>query len=296
MNGKWVMVFGFSASAWLPLVATAQSSPPQWQIEDRLTTHPTFEVAPTAAAVPQWQAVPEPDRPWQPATPEELAQPILPPVAEQAPTPVIAEAPQYRIPPLMHPPTRLFNLETANILPEQTLELRGGIRNYDPGSLGQGGGLQIFYGSLDYAINNRTQVSFSANLFDDLLGRVINGHQPELQIAALAAGLKYQIHRRQNLAIGVGGSLEALWVSSNNFLFVPTAETLGTWTLAGSLQFPITYSPSPQLQWHFTPNFTYLPDTVNKGGNFYGINFNFGTGISWQPHPRFNLFADVNMP
>ncbi|WP_299042009.1 hypothetical protein [uncultured Thermosynechococcus sp.] len=214
----------------------------------------------------------------------------------QAPTPVIAEAPQYRIPPLMRPPTRLFNLETANILPEQTLELRGGIRNYDPGPLGQGGGLQIFYGSLDYAINNRTQVSFSANLFDDLLGRVINGRQPEVQIAALAAGLKYQIHHRKNLAIGVGGSLEALWVSSNNFLFVPTAETLGTWTLAGSLQFPITYSLSPQLQWHFTPNLTYFPDTVNKGGDFYGTNFNFGTGISWQPHPRFNLFADVNLP
>ncbi|WP_298976584.1 hypothetical protein [uncultured Thermosynechococcus sp.] len=100
MNSKWVLVFGFSASAWLPLGATAQSSPPQWQIEDRLTTPPSFEVAPTAEALPQWQAVPEPsgDRPWQPATPEELAQPILPPMAEQAPTPVIAEAPQYRIP------------------------------------------------------------------------------------------------------------------------------------------------------------------------------------------------------
>ncbi|MFN4279670.1 hypothetical protein [Thermosynechococcus sp.] len=129
MNGKWLLVFGFSASAWLPLAATAQSSPSQWQIEARPTTNPTFEVAPTAEAPLQWQAVPEPssDRPWQPATPEELAQPILPPVAEQAPAPIIAEEPQYRIPPLMRPPTRLFNLETANILPEQNLELRGGF-------------------------------------------------------------------------------------------------------------------------------------------------------------------------
>lgn len=138
MNSKWTLALGFSAGVWLPLAATAQSSPPQWQIEARPITHPTFEVAPTVEALPQWQAVPEPrgDRLWQPATPEELAQPILPPVAEQAPTPVIAEEPQYRIPPLMRPPTRLFNLETANILPEQTLELRGEFATMIPKWLG----------------------------------------------------------------------------------------------------------------------------------------------------------------
>ncbi|WNC86076.1 hypothetical protein RHP47_09495 [Thermosynechococcus sp. QKsg1] len=298
MNSKWTLALGFSAGVWLPLAATAQSSPPQWQIEARPITHPTFEVAPTAEALPQWQAVPEPrgDRPWQPATPEELAQPILPPVAEQAPTPVIAEEPQYRIPPLMRPPTRLFNLETANILPEQTLELRGGIRNYDPQVAGGGGGLQIFYGSIDYAINHRLQVSFSGNYYDDPLGRLVKGLQPDLQFGAIAAGLKYQVHRGENLSVAVAGSLEAVRVRSDNFLFVPGAARAGTWTVAASLQAPITYSFNPQLQWHFTPNLTYFPDTVNKGGEFYGTNFNFGTGISWQPHPRFNLFADVNMP
>ncbi|MFN4196185.1 MAG: hypothetical protein ACK4HM_10240 [Thermosynechococcus sp.] len=298
MNGKWTLALGFSAPLWLPLATTAQSSPPQWQLEAQPTTTPTFEVVPTAEAPPQWQAIPEPsgDRPWQPATPEELAQPILPPVAEQAPTPVIAAEPQYRIPPLMRPPTRLFNLETANLLPEQTLELRGGIRNYSPGPVGQGGGLQIFYGSLDYALSNRLQVSFSAHLFDDLLGRLVNGAQPELQLGAIAGGFKYQVHRSSHLSMAVVGSLEALGVQSDNFLFVPSARQAGTWTVAASLQAPLTYSFNPQLQWHFTPTLTYFPDTVNNGGNFYGTNFNFGTGISWQPHPRFNLFADVNIP
>ncbi|MFN4067574.1 MAG: hypothetical protein ACK4K5_10225 [Thermosynechococcus sp.] len=75
MNGKWTLALGFSASLWLPLATTAQSSPPQWQLEAQPTTTPTFEVVPTAEAPPQWQAIPEPsgDRPWQPATPEERA-------------------------------------------------------------------------------------------------------------------------------------------------------------------------------------------------------------------------------
>ncbi|BCX12290.1 MAG: hypothetical protein KatS3mg067_1228 [Thermosynechococcus sp.] len=298
MNSKWTLALSFSAGVWLPLGATAQSSPPQWQIEARPTTHPTFEVAPTAETPPQWQAVPQPtgDRPWQPATPEELAQPVLAPVAEQAPRPVIAEEPQYRIPPLMGPPTRLFNLETANILPAQTLELRGGIRNYDPDIAGGGGGLQIFYGSIDYAINHRLQVSLSGNYYDDPLGRLVNGLQPDLQFGAIAGGFKYQVHRGKNLSLAVAGSLEAVRLRSSNFLFTPAAAPTGTWTVAASLQAPLTYTFNPQLQWHFTPNLTYFPDTINGGANFYGTNLNFGTGISWQPHPRLNLFADVNMP
>jgi len=299
MSGKWTLAIALGSSVLLPLAAVAQTSAPQWQIESSPRTGPTFELAPTADSTPQWQTTPPlpPERTWQQPTPDELAQPILPPVAEEpTPTLVIVEEPAFRLPSLMQPPTRLFNLETANILPEQTAELRGGIRNYDPEVAGGGGGLQTFFGSFDYAVNDRLQFTLSGNYFDDPLGRLVNGLQPNVQFGAIAGSLKYQVHRSNNLAVAVTGSVEAVRVRSDNFLFVPGVGVASTWTVAASLQAPITYTFNPQFQWHFTPNLTYFPDTINNGGDFYGTNVNFGTGLSWQPHPRFNLFADVNMP
>ncbi|MCH9056022.1 hypothetical protein L5220_08935 [Synechococcus sp. PCC 6716] len=299
MSRKWTLAIGLGTAFLVPVAAVAQPNAPQWQIEVPPSTNPTFEVAPTPATTPQWQTTPPlpTERTWQQPTPEELAQPILPPVAEE-PTPalVVVEEPAFRIPPLMRPPTRLFNLETANILLEQTAELRGGIRNYDPKVAGGGGGLQTFFGSIDYAFNDRLQLSISGNYFDDPLGRLVNGLQPNVQLGAIAGGLKYQVYRNDTVAVALAGSVEAVRVRSDNFLFVPGADVVGTWTVAASLQAPITYTLNPQLQWHFTPNLTYFPDTINNGADFYGTNFNFATGLSWQPHPRFNLFADLNMP
>ncbi len=299
MNDKWTLAIACSSNLLLSLAVMAQPSAPQWQIESGTGTAPTFELAPTPDTTPQWQASPpQPtEQTWQQPTPEELAQPIFPPVAvEPTPAVVIAEEPAFQLPPLMRPPTRLFNLETANILPEQTSQLRGGILNYDPEVAGGGGGLQIFFGSFDYAVNDRLQVGLSGNYFDDPLGRLVNGLQPDVQFGAIAGSLKYQVHRGENLAIAVAGSVEAVRVRSDNFLFVPGAAVAGTWTVAASLQAPMTYTFNPQLQWHFTPNLTYFPETINKGAEFYGTNVNLGTGVSWQPHPRFNFFADVNMP
>ncbi|MFN4279671.1 MAG: hypothetical protein ACK4IR_05460 [Thermosynechococcus sp.] len=88
------------------------------------------------------------------------------------------------------------------------------------------------------------------------MGRLVKGLQPDLQLGAISAGLKYQVHRGDNLSVAVAVSLEAVRVRSDNFLFVPGAARAGTWTVSASLQAPMTYSFNPQLQWHFTPNLT----------------------------------------
>lgn len=305
-----LMTVGITPPTW---AQSADPAAPQWQEVPATTRGPSFDITPSDTGAPQWQevtptgpvSIPSPPSSSPvfvetPDAPEQHADEPTPPTVADDPAqplpPVAVSDPQYTIPPLMRPPIRLYNLETANLLPPGMLQLSGGLTTFRSDEVSGGGtGLQIFYGTLDFGLNEDMQISLTGNYFDDPLGRLVNGLQPDLQFGSVGASLKYRVHTSENLAIAISGGVEMLRVRSDNFMFSSSAEVQGSYTAAGSLEMPLTYTVTPQLQWHFTPAVAFLPENVNRA-DFYGTNISFGTGLSWQPHERLNFFTDVTMP
>lgn len=288
---SWPLLLGVvtlaAASGWLapvraesPGASAISSTPPS-----AATTLPTGE---------DWSVIQADKASLESQTDPSAASGEKPSSLSEAPEPQL----QYQQTPLQLPPIRLFNLETANQLPAGAIQFNGGIRAFPASSdetLAGGSGLQVFSFSVDGGVTDRLQLGASFWAFSDAPGKRIAGEAPDLTFGALAPTLKYQILKKDKLSLGVNTSVEALYISSQLGLFTTSQEKDPSYTAAGSVLFPLTYSVTPQFQVHFTPGVAFFPGDLN-GTDFYGTFFNLGAGFSWQPVQRFNLFADINGP
>jgi len=137
------------------------------------------------------------------------------------------------------------------------------------------------------------QIGLNASLFDDALGRKINGNVIEpFVLNTVASNIKYQFFKNESLQVAAAASVELLNIRSGGGLFSPVANS----RVIGSLQIPATYKASPDLQLHFTPAIAFFPSSLNNGSDFYGTLFKIGTGLSWQATDRLSVFADLNFP
>lgn len=199
-----------------------------------------------------------------------------------------------KVSPLQKPPIRLFNLPTANQLDAGDLSLSAGTRFAGTDQTGGGTGLQTDYGYFDYGVTNDFQVGLSASLFDDTLGRKINGNVARLVLNSVAPNVKYQVFKDESLQVALAGSVEVVQIRSDGGLFGSSSYSNNNF-FVGSLQVPVTYNATRDLQLHFTPGLAFFPSSLN-GSDFYGTLFKIGTGLSWQATDRLSLFADVNFP
>ena len=198
--------------------------------------------------------------------------------------------------PLQTPPTRLFNLETANQLPEDSVQFEAGTHQATPADNRQGNtGYQNYYTSLDWGITDKLQVSFAAQFFDDPTKTQINGTFPDLKFVSFAPSVKYQVFKNEKLKEAVSGTAELLELSSDPGLFNNTSKKSADYFGIGKVEVPVTYNADKKLQLHFTPGVVFYPDKV-KGADFYGTFINVGTGISFQASEKLNLFANANLP
>ncbi len=273
-----------------------------------LPVNPTTAAAnadPTSPASPP-AATPDPNDPDQrDVTPiqqlgnQPPASPIAPTSTEPtAPASPTAVASNTRPTPLMLPPIRLFNLDTANTLPAGTIQFTGGVRTYSSNpNLDPGNGLQVFYGGVDGAINDRLQLGLAATFYDDPLYRFVQGLNPDVTILSLAPTIKYQLFKGDNLSWAIGGSIEAQQWSSNNLLFTNGLSKVKETMLAASIQSPFTWSfdPEGRFQWHLTPSIVFMESGFG-GGNFYGTSVNIGTGFNWKFHEQISFFGDATVP
>lgn len=204
------------------------------------------------------------------------------------------------------PPTRLFNLETANQLPAGKFDVSAGFRWFFEDSV-PGSGLQVFIGDVQYGVNDKLQIGFGGFYFVDNLAEPIGGGvagtfngQPfgaKLRLGSIGPSAKYQVYKSDNWAISVAGSLELLRVfrDSTPGLFGQGGE-FDSLTLAGALQVPITYTVSPEFQLTLNPGVSFFPESVGGGGDFYGTYFNIGAGFNFQPVRYVGIFSDINVP
>ena len=204
--------------------------------------------------------------------------------------------PKPNLSPLQTPPTRLFNLETANQLPEGSVQFEAGTHQATPADNRQGNtGYQNYYTSLDWGITDKLQVSFAAQFFDDPTKTQINGTFPNLKFVSFAPSVKYQVFKNEKLKVAVSGTAELLELSSDPGLFNNTSKKSADYFGIGKVEVPVTYNADKKLQLHFTPGVVFYPDKV-KGADFYGTFINVGTGISFQTSEKLNLFANANLP
>ncbi|MGB3496293.1 MAG: hypothetical protein WBA57_26430 [Elainellaceae cyanobacterium] len=198
--------------------------------------------------------------------------------------------------PIQRPQPRLFNLETANFLEEGALQLRVGAHQTFMGDRPDSGtGDEVYDGSIDYGVFDDLQIGITANFFDDPPNRAVDGELPNVRLFSIAPHVKYQIVDQERLAIALHGAVEFLLIEAEPGLFNDTRDDEFASVVAGTLQAPLTFNASPDIQLHFTPGIAFTPGEVN-GGDFYGTFFNIGTGISWQPSDRVSLYGTLNAP
>ncbi|NJM98515.1 MAG: hypothetical protein HC800_16335 [Phormidesmis sp. RL_2_1] len=135
------------------------------------------------------------------------------------------------------------------------------------------------------------QLSLSGQIYDDPPTRAINGQLSNITLLSLAPSLKYRAIHTEQLALALQGSVELLSLSSPIFN-TGNGEEL---SVIGSVQTPITYSASPQLQLHITPGVSFFPSTLNQTP-FYSTLLTLGTGLSWQPSERWLVYSTLNLP
>ncbi|MBE9068698.1 porin [Leptolyngbya cf. ectocarpi LEGE 11479] len=192
--------------------------------------------------------------------------------------------------PLERPPGRLFNLETANQLPDEALQLSVGTHQTLPDSA-PGTGDQLYYGSIDWGATDDLQLSLAYQNFDDSPADPINGVSPNITLESVAPSIKYRVLETESLALGVQGSVEYFSFASDLF----NSDDEGGDAVIGSVHVPLTYTASPELQFHLTPGVSFFPDDINDI-EFYDTIFSVGTGASWQPSERWLAYGTVNLP
>lgn len=200
-----------------------------------------------------------------------------------------ATAPETVSSPLERPPIRLVNFDTANQLPAGALYLSVGSHQTLPDA-SPGTGTQIYHAAVDWGISDNLQLGIAGQSFDDTPLQAINGDGSSLTWVSFAPKLKYQAVETDRFALGVQGSVEWLFLSSSAF------ATDGEDTVAlGGVQVPMSYTVTPDLQVHLTPEVAFYPDTLN-GVDFYGTTLTLGTGVSWQPSDRWLTYGTLKVP
>ena len=203
---------------------------------------------------------------------------------------------EQNLSPLQKPPTRLFNLETANQIPKGSVQFEAGTHQANPENNRRGNtGYQNYYTSLDWGVTDKLQLSFAAQFFDDPTKSQINGTFPNLKFVSFAPSLKYQVLKNERLKVALSGTAELLELSSDPGLFNTTNQKSSEYFGIGKVEVPVTYNADEKLQLHFTPGVVFYPEKV-KGAEFYGTFVNLGAGLSWQTSEKLNLFANANLP
>ncbi|MEB3311178.1 MAG: hypothetical protein VKJ02_13190 [Snowella sp.] len=218
-----------------------------------------------------------------PQSTEENSPPTQPIVETVAPE---IETPLYR------QPIRLLHLNTAN-----QLKAGDSIASFSETQTlgGQGTGNQTYYTYSDWGLTDDLQVGWAWMLNDDPTYNQVNGEFIEQQYQAMGPNIKYRFYQDENWSLGILGALEHFQIYSGPGLYNNQESPTISNTIAGSIQVPISYNFSEELQATITPGVNIFSNNLN-GVPFFGTIFNVGAGLSWQILPEFSVYANTVVP
>ncbi len=224
--------------------------------------------------------------PTEPSDPsnEESSPPTQP--ASQATSPEITT-------PLYRQPIRLLHLNTANQL--KAGESMANFSETQTISGGKGTGNQTYYTYSDWGLTDDLQVGWAWMLNDDPTYNRVNGQFIDQQYQSMGPNIKYRFYQDENWSLAILGALEHFQIYSGPGLYNNQESPTLSNTIAGSVQVPITYNLSEQLQATITPGVNIFSNNLN-GVPFFGTIFNVGAGLSWQVLPEFSVYANTVVP
>ncbi|MDJ0627017.1 MAG: hypothetical protein QNJ44_02055 [Rhodobacter sp.] len=192
--------------------------------------------------------------------------------------------------PLDRHPIRVISVDTANQLDEGEVNLGVGWHQNDPGTAA-GTGNQIYDWHGDWGVSDRLQASFTFQSYNDPFHKPINGTTSRLKFLTYGVAGKFKVFETSRLSFAVQGSVEHMtWESPLWGSDVANADHV-----IYSLQAPVTFRFSPQLEMHVTPGVSVFPDDIN-GFDFYGTVGYVGLGATWRPSERVTAYGLVNVP
>lgn len=205
--------------------------------------------------------------------------------------------PPVPLSPLQQPPTKLHNLETGNQLPKGAVQGEAGwlqVLPFDSSVVGTG--LQTYQLDIDWGVTDNLQLGFTGDIYDDYVQCPKVSQCPDFTTVSYGTKLKYRLINQGRWSAGVAGTVQLLHVSGSAGIFKNSPDRpFFTVNVVGALEFPTTYKAAPNLQLHFTPGVVIFPATID-GGDFFGTFVNIGSGFSWQPSERVNLFGTLQAP
>ncbi len=200
--------------------------------------------------------------------------------------------------PLQKQPTQLHNLETANQLRKGEFQGEGGWLEALPTDKSViGTGLETYQLGFDWGVTDNLQIGFTGDIYDDYVQCNPNPNKcPDFTTTSYGTKIKYRLINQKRWSVGVAATAQLFKVSGSAKIFnnSPNGSFLSVRPI-GALEFPVSYNASPNLQLHFTPGVVSFPSKLD-GGDFFGTFFNIGTGFSWKPTERLNLFANIQAP
>jgi hypothetical protein len=202
-------------------------------------------------------------------------------------------APTQPVTPLNRQPIRLLHLNTANQLQQGDLSISVGETQTIQGGFGTGN--QSYFAYLDWGVTDNLQLGWTYMINDDPTYNPINGVFVPQQYQATGPNLKYRFYQDEHWSLGILGSLEQFQIYSGPGLFNNYRSPTVSNTIAGTVQFPISYRFNEQFQVHVTPAVNIFSNSLN-GVPFYGTVFNVGLGGSWFVSEDFSLFANAVIP
>lgn len=192
--------------------------------------------------------------------------------------------------PLDDHPFRYVALDTANHMRRGGLAFAVGWHQANNDLTG-GTGAQVHNVQGDWAVTDRLQLGVSHQNYDDPFHKPINGATPQLTFVTFGASAKYRVWENDRMAVSILGGVEYLKYDTP----LIGTNAANAEHMIYTLQAPISYRISRELQLHVTPGVSVFPDSIN-GFDFHGTIPSLALGATWKPSERFLGYGSVNLP
>ena len=227
-------------------------------------------------------------------------------IATAGAVPVLAQTdPAFPVPPYEQAAGDHINFETGELLAQRTFEFQGGFLNgsYDAGNFGTG--RQFYGGEFRWRGRSNLEYGLALHVYDDPPRDLISGAQDQNVMAArrldarrdnittlsFGPSLKYQYFSNDRFALAAQASVEIMRFGA---VFLGSQNGSDEDHFIGSAQLPATLRIRDDLRFHFTPGVAVFPDNLN-GNPFFGTFYYVGSGMTWAPNARTQLFGVAQM-
>ena len=213
-------------------------------------------------------------------------------IATAGAVPVLAQTePAFPVPPYEQAAGDHINFETGELLAERTFEFQGGYLNGSYDGPQSGTGRQFYGGEFRWRGRSNLEYGLALHVYDDPPRDQISGARDNITTLSFGPSLKYQYFSNDRFALAAQASVEIMRFGA---VFLGSQNGSDEDHFIGSAQLPATLRIRDDLRFHFTPGVAVFPDNLN-GNAFFGTFYYVGSGMTWAPNARTQLFGVAQM-